>query len=210
MIIVVSLAATMIIGLVEQASCHDHHHNHQHQNFRHHHPPNVQYSSSLKQNQQQQPESQTPPTDESVDSISTNNSNQIRTVSGPSGRRAIKYCADLSPLKEFLTTQIEPYYTPIIGLLPENLQLVLLDESSFGGFTTASFVLLASCFLLGLLGWFATARYMQTSAENSSACLNEQLLALKLALNQANLKTNTFEHEIGTHIFLFISFLKLN
>lgn len=195
MIIVVSLATTMIIGLVEQASCHDHHQN---QNFRHHHPPNVQYSSSLNKQKQQ------PPTEESSDSISTNNSNQIRTVSGPTGRRAIKYCADLSPLKEFLSTQIEPYYTPIIGLLPENVQLVLLDESSFGGFTTASFVLLASCFLLGLLGWFATARYMQTSAENSSACLNEQLLALKLALNQANLKTNTFEHEIGRKIFLLV------
>lgn len=92
---------------------------------------------------------------------------------------------------------MEPYYAPFIGLLPEKMQVVLLDESSFGGFTMASCVLAVAATFLALLAWFAVAKYMQKSTENTSTLLNEQLLALKLSLNQSNLKTSIFEQEIG-------------
>lgn len=189
MTMVVSFLVVFLF-LFGSITCHDTH-------YRHHHPPSPQYKH---QQQQQQPSSQQKSESLNTNISNNNNNNPIRIVPGPGGAgstRAVKYCADLSPLREFLNTQIEPYYTPLISLLPENVQLVLLDESSFGGFTTASCALVMSGLLVALVFWFSVVRYMQTNAENTSARLNEQLLALKLTLNQAYLKSSTFEHEIG-------------
>lgn len=125
-----------------------------------------------------------------------NDSSRLRIVTTPQ-RTTSKYCADLSPLREFLATSIEPYYAPLIGLLPDNIQIVLLDNTSFGGFSNASCLLASFLLFVVLLAWFAAAKSLQTSAQNTNARLNEFIVSLKLALNQANLKSNAFEHEIG-------------
>lgn len=202
-ITLLTIAICVLVLIDNRVSCHSGHQHHHPHPPPHHHPytkniprqaDNYQDSSSSHSHQHEDDEHKSSLDDSAT---SNNNSNQVRVVSGPDRMRSIKYCADLSPLKEFLSTQIEPYYTPLITLLPEDLQLVLLDETSFGGFSNASCLLAASGLAFALVAWFAVVRVMQTSAENTSARLNEQLLALKLTLNQANLKSNIFEHEIS-------------
>lgn len=84
----------------------------------------------------------------------------VRMVEAPPSNRSVKYCADLRPLREFVAANVEPFTRPLIHLLPEHVQLVLLDETVLPGFSIASCLLGAFVIAAALLGWFTVARFL--------------------------------------------------
>lgn len=109
----------------------------------------------------------------------------------------IKYCADLRPIKELFSNHVEPYYLPLVELLPQEFQHVLLDETPVAGLSLVSCVFVSLCAGFLLTIWFLMTRMNEKSKTLLNVNLNEQLLALKLSLKELGLKNQTFENEIN-------------
>ena len=110
---------------------------------------------------------------------------------------ASKYCADLGPLKSLMDEHIRPIYAPLISMLPDSVQLVLLDETPFAGLSTASCVLLGALLLCLVCVWLSLARHAQRRQVAEARRLNEQLLAMNSKTSGLRFERDAFESCIG-------------
>ena len=104
-----------------------------------------------------------------------------------------KFCADITSIRALFSDHIEPIYHPVISLLPDDLQLILLDETSFGGLRAASCLLLA--FFLGSISlvWFALLKKKENQRINHIRGLKEQQLVLNNTIKRITFERETFE-----------------
>lgn len=106
--------------------------------------------------------------------------------------KTMKYCANFAPIKELFENHIEPLYTPLVGLLPEDLQLVLLDQTPFLGLSNASCALISIVLLCFVTTWLSLIRFNQKSKSKQTCLLNETIVALNNQLKQAKYTSQTY------------------
>lgn len=129
-----------------------------------------------------------------TDDDSNTRSDTIKLVLTPGAQ---KYCADLNHIKRIFDQHIDPIYTPLIGMLPSEYQLLLMGETQFGGLTRASciFVSLVMIFLMSV--WYSLTRFTETRKVNMSLQLNEQLLAAANKIKRLEFENKTFSNLVA-------------
>ena len=50
-----------------------------------------------------------------------------------------KFCADIDQIKHIFNEHIEPYYLPLLNMLPDDLQ-IMLNKETFAGLSTANYL----------------------------------------------------------------------
>ena len=106
-----------------------------------------------------------------------------------------KYCADLNPLKEAIN-HLEPYYSPFILMLPENLQLLLLESTQFMGISLASCLIIAFSLTFCLTIWLLIMRKKDQIKVVNNVKLNQAILELELSIKNLNFEKQTFISKI--------------
>ena len=102
-----------------------------------------------------------------------------------------KYCADLNPLREVIN-HIEPYYSPFILLLPEDLQLLLLESTHFMGISLASCLIIVFLVSLSLALWLVMIRKKDQTKMVNNLKLNQAILELELTIKNLIYDKQTF------------------
>jgi hypothetical protein len=108
-----------------------------------------------------------------------------------------KFCTDLKPIKSLFNDHIEPIYAPILSILPENLQIFLLEETNYAGLSIASCLVLGSLLTLFMLGWFSLLKRKESKQINQTKSLNDHLLALNNKISTFKYEKETLEHVIN-------------
>ena len=123
----------------------------------------------------------------------------LKHIKNPAQQRLYpsKYCADIAPLRDLFSHHIEPIYSPLIALLPEHFQLVLLDETSFGGMRTASCLLVALLLASLCLIWLLMLKRKEQAQLSVHRHLNETVLMLNNRIKNLSFDKQTFEAEYG-------------
>jgi hypothetical protein len=109
-----------------------------------------------------------------------------------------KYCADISSIRDLFNNHIEPIYHPFITMLPEDFQVMLLDETSFGGLTFASCLLIT--FIVGSISvvWLLLLKKQHDSETKTTIKFNETVLMLNNRVKTLTFEKETFESEVNT------------
>ncbi|RNA24471.1 melanoma inhibitory activity 3 [Brachionus plicatilis] len=100
-------------------------------------------------------------------------------------------CANLHNFKQILSENFEPLYLPIVSLLPEDIQLVLLNES-FAGIPNASLIFLALNMLLVSSFFFLLIRIVEGKKINLNSNLNNQLIWQTNRIRQLEFDLKTY------------------
>ena len=106
-----------------------------------------------------------------------------------------KYCADLNPLKDAIN-HLEPYYSPFILLLPEDLQLFLLESTPFMGLSLASLIIIGFWVSLSLVFWLVMIKKKDQNKILNNVKLNKAILELELSIRNLNFEKQTFSSKI--------------
>ena len=105
-----------------------------------------------------------------------------------------KFCTDLTTLKKLLNNHVETFYRPLICLLPEDLQLTLLDETPMAGLNLASCLLIGLGFTSFATLWLLIVRRKEKRDLKLATRLNEHMLILENSLKTVN--TLLIEHTV--------------
>lgn len=132
-------------------------------------------------------------------SESTNKEQQIKLLSSSSSTSGggQKYCADLNQLKQLFDQHIEPIYMPLIHLLPVDFQLMLKDETQFGGLTRASCLFVSFVLVAIMSVWYTLSRVNESRKISLSVHLNEQLLAAANTIKRLEFENKTFSNLVA-------------
>lgn len=103
-----------------------------------------------------------------------------------------KYCADLNQIKDLFDRNLEPIYRPLVNLLPDDVQLLLLDETQFAGLSRASCMILTLLLTLILSLWYSLTRLNEKRKLSLNVNLNEQLLACRNQITKLEFDNRTF------------------
>ena len=107
----------------------------------------------------------------------------------------VKYCADFRPIKDLFNQHIEQFYKPVISLLPEDFQLVLLDETHIAGLNTAACLLIICSLSIFLAVWFVYLKRKQREQHMQTVRLNEKMLIIENSLKKMTFEKQTFEYQ---------------
>lgn len=104
----------------------------------------------------------------------------------------IKYCADLNQIKYLFDNHIQPIYLPLVNLLPNDFQLMLMGESAFVGLNWASCLFLTTILTITLSVWYTLSRLSEGRKLTINVNLNEQLLAATNKIKKLEFDNKTF------------------
>jgi DNA repair exonuclease SbcCD ATPase subunit len=104
----------------------------------------------------------------------------------------VRYCADFSPIKDLFENRIDPLCAPLVDLLPEDMQAMLLDRIAFLDLSKASCVFVAAILLSVYSVWFWILRMGEKSQKSMITVLNEQMVSLNIRLKEAKWTSDTF------------------
>ena len=107
----------------------------------------------------------------------------------------VKYCADFKPIKDLFNKHIEQFYKPVISLLPEDFQLLLLDETHIAGLNTAACLLIMFSLTVLLSVWYVYLKRKQKEQHMQTVRLNEKMLIIENSLKKMTFEKQTFESE---------------
>lgn len=108
-----------------------------------------------------------------------------------------KYCADVKQIKQLFSDHIDPIYMPLIHMLPDDFQLMLLDETQFAGLSRASCLFLSIVLLVVMSVWYTLSRLAEAKRLGLNVRLNEQLLASTNKINRLEFENKTFANLIA-------------
>ena len=108
-----------------------------------------------------------------------------------------KYCADVKQIKQLFSDHIDPIYMPLIHMLPDDFQLMLLDETQFAGLSRASCLFLSIVLLIVMSVWYTLSRLAEAKRLGLNVRLNEQLLASTNKINRLEFENKTFANLIA-------------
>ena len=104
-----------------------------------------------------------------------------------------KFCLNITPIRNLFTSFVEPIYLPFVGLMPENLQYLLLEESgSMGGFKNVTCLVFFATLVGMLVSFMLIARRCQRAEQYTAAELNNKILFLHGELKKALFESETF------------------
>lgn len=106
-----------------------------------------------------------------------------------------KYCADFRTIKNLFNQHIEQFYKPVISLLPEDFQLILLDETHIAGLNTAACLLIITILVVILSIWYTYLKRQQSEQYKQTVRLNEKMLIIENSLKKTIFEKQTFETE---------------
>ena len=102
-----------------------------------------------------------------------------------------RICANLHNFKQILSENFEPLYLPIVSLLPEDIQLILLNES-FAGIPNASLIFLVFNIFFFSIFLFMITKLIEGKKINLNVSLNNQIISQTNRIRQLEFDLKTY------------------
>jgi len=106
-----------------------------------------------------------------------------------------KYCADLRPITHVFN-QIESFHMPLLVMLPEDIQSMLVHSTNIGGLSLLSIILLVFMLTALFLVLSTIILKVDKSRKASNVSLNQAIINLELKIKSLSFDKETFRTKI--------------